>query len=134
MADEECELLEEWLDLVSRLSEIAKQMDVLMPAVMVGARMLLLGSMDTTAPGYEEKKEMIYLFEREVIGAWIIKHSNSAVGEGAGIALMSLAPFATELGTVIDKNILTVVRDDTSNSWDKQLEVHRQFIKKFKKD
>ena len=90
-----------FLKTIATAAEAVKDVEVIMPAAVVLARMLVLGQMDTSQPTYNARKELIYLMEREIIGAWLVKNSQSTVGEGAGIALMTLAPFAESVGEVV---------------------------------
>ena len=83
-------------------AEAAKDIEVILPAVVVLARMAYLRSVSGDA-NFESKKELAYLIEREIIGAWVVKNSNSPVGEGAGVALMAIAPFAPDIGEMIAK-------------------------------
>jgi len=96
------EFLESFLAAIAKLSEAAKHMEVLMPAIIIGARTLILSQMDMNRPGWKDRKEVLYLFEREVIGAWVVKNSSTTVGEGAGLLLMGLSPFSETLGDIVD--------------------------------
>lgn len=93
--------LKEFSDNIAIAAQAIKNVEVLMPAAIVFTRMMLIEQLDSSDQKFTVRKELIYLMEREIIGAWVLKNSNSMVGEGAAIALMGIAPFAPALGEIL---------------------------------
>lgn len=115
---EELEFFNNFFRAIETVAEAIKDIELLMPAIVIASRMYIIQNMDKTDPvKWKARKELIYLMEREIIGAWIVKNSQSTAGEGAGLLLMGYAPFADKVANAV-VGAADAIADATNTAWD----------------
>lgn len=75
---------------------------------------------------YDTQATWVKMIRNEIIGAWIITNSQTAVGEGAGLALMAFAPFSESFNTILDVKY----EPNADEAWEKNLDALKAPIRR----
>lgn len=129
LTSEHKEFFDSFLETLKTTAEAAKDVQILWPVV---SRLFItkyiadLGTKGLQPEEFKAKKEMAYMLHRTLLGAWIVANTTSMAGEGAGLALMAVAPWSNSIVEAA-KDFPAMVKQNYEDDVDSTIEAWEQF-------